>query len=83
MTTPFRQRPDEGPALTTSDAVHDAIHQMVRQFADPMAWLRELVQNALDADTATIDVRLDYQPDRANDRGTLLASVIDDGRGMD
>jgi molecular chaperone HtpG len=83
MTTPFRQRPDEGPALTTSDAVHDAIHQMVRQFADPMAWLRELVQNALDADTATIDVRLDYQPDRANDRGTLLASVTDDGRGMD
>lgn len=83
MTSPFRQRPDEGPALTTSDAVHDAIHQMVRQFADPMAWLRELVQNALDAGTTAIDARLDYQPDRAGGRGTLLASVSDDGCGMD
>ena len=49
MTTPFRTRPDDGPQLSASEAVHDAIHQMVRQFADPMAFLRELVQNGLDA----------------------------------
>ncbi len=83
MTTPFRTRPDEGPQLSASEAVHDAIHQMVRQFADPMAWLRELVQNALDAGATSINVHLDYQPDRASDRGALLASVTDDGHGMD
>lgn len=83
MTSPFRQRPEEGPALAASDAVQDAVQQMVRQFADPMAWLRELVQNALDAGATAIDVHLDYQVDRANDRGTLLASVADDGHGMD
>lgn len=83
MTTPFRTRPDEGPQLSASEAVHDAVHQMVRQFADPMAWLRELVQNALDAGATAISVHLDYQPDRVSDRGTLLASVTDDGHGMD
>lgn len=83
MTTPFRTRPDDGPQLSASEAVHDAIHQMVRQFADPMAWLRELVQNALDAGATAISVHLDYQPDRVSDRGTLLASVTDDGHGMD
>jgi molecular chaperone HtpG len=83
MTTPFRARPDEGPQLTTSEAVHDAIHQMVRQFADPMAWLRELVQNSLDAGATGTTVHLDYQADRGADRGVLLASVTDDGHGMD
>jgi hypothetical protein len=83
MTTPFRARPDEGPQLTTNEAVHDAIHQMVRQFADPMAWLRELVQNALDAGATGIMVHLDFQADPGGDRGTLLASVTDDGHGMD
>lgn len=83
MTTPFRTRPDDGPQLSASEAVHDAIHQMVRQFADPMAWLRELVQNALDAGASAISVHLDYQPDRVSDRGALLASVTDDGHGMD
>jgi hypothetical protein len=83
MTTPFRTRPDEGPQLSTSEAVHDAVHQMVRQFADPMAWLRELVQNALDAGATAITVHLDYQADRGADRGTLRASVTDDGSGMD
>ena len=83
MTTPFRTRPDEGPQLSTSEAVHDAVHQMVRQFADPMAWLRELVQNALDAGATAITVHLDYQADRGGDRGTLRASVTDDGSGMD
>ncbi|MDO9016355.1 MAG: ATP-binding protein [Deltaproteobacteria bacterium] len=83
MTTPFRTRPDEGPQLSTSEAVHDAVHQMVRQFADPMAWLRELVQNALDAGATAITVHLDYQADRGSERGTLRASVSDDGSGMD
>lgn len=83
MTTPFRTRPEDGPQLSASEAVHDAVHQMVRQFADPMAWLRELVQNALDAGASAISVHLDYQPDRVSDRGALLASVTDDGHGMD
>lgn len=79
---PFRQRPEDhlGP-LTTDSAVHDAVGQMVRQFADALAFLRELVQNSLDADATAIDVLLDHY---ALDGAPVLeVSVRDDGKGMD
>lgn len=78
--TPFRSPPEAGRApLVATDAVHDAVGQMVRQFADPMAFLRELVQNSLDADAREITVRLEH--DRGTD--TTHVSVRDDGTGMD
>ena len=79
---PFRQRPEDhlGP-LTTDAAVHDAVGQMVRQFADALAFLRELVQNSLDADATAIEVLLDHY---AHDGAPVLeVSVRDDGKGMD
>ena len=48
--SPFRSRPQELEApIAASEDVHEAVGQMVRQFADPMAFLRELVQNGIDA----------------------------------
>jgi molecular chaperone HtpG len=50
---------------------------MVRQFADPYAFLRELIQNGIDARATRLDVRVELQP------GNIGATqVIDDGAGM-
>jgi|LNFM01.1.fsa_nt_gb hypothetical protein len=75
----FRTRADalEAP-ISASDAVKDAVETMVRQFADPMAFYRELVQNSIDAGSTAIDVRLRYD----SDDESLSVSVHDDGCGM-
>ncbi|MBL9103145.1 MAG: ATP-binding protein [Myxococcales bacterium] len=57
--------------------VADALQGLVHQFADPMACFRELVQNAVDAGSAEIDVRFEYVD------GRLVARVDDYGEGMD
>jgi hypothetical protein len=50
---------------------------MVRQFADPYAFARELVQNGIDAGATRIEVTLERGPD-----GLVRTSVGDDGCGM-
>ncbi len=54
------------------------VAEMVRQFADPYAFLRELVQNAIDADATAIEARLELASD-----GQVSFAVSDDGMGMD
>ncbi|MGK3988434.1 ATP-binding protein [Sorangium sp. So ce136] len=49
---------------------------MVQQFADPYAFLRELVQNGMDAGARKIAVRVETLP------GACATSVTDDGCGM-
>ncbi|XYH97445.1 ATP-binding protein [Sorangium sp. So ce1128] len=49
---------------------------MVQQFADPYAFLRELVQNGMDAGARKIAVRVETLP------GACATSVTDDGSGM-
>ncbi len=51
---------------------------LVHQFADPWAFLRELIQNAIDAGTEQIDVRIDHDPAR----GTMVIEFADFGEGM-
>jgi molecular chaperone HtpG len=53
------------------------VADMVRQFADPYAFLRELVQNAVDAGASAIEVRLELTAE-----GASYTSVTDDGSGM-
>lgn len=53
------------------------VADMVRQFADKHAFLRELVQNGIDAGATKIDVTFDR-----DDRGVVRTSVTDDGAGM-
>lgn len=65
-----------GPRDITS--VGDALEGLVHQFADRWAFLRELVQNAIDAGTAELDVRIDHDPAR----GQMTIEVADHGEGM-
>ncbi len=58
--------------------VGDALESLVHQFADPWAFLRELVQNAIDAGTEQIEVRIDH--DEARD--TMVIEFVDFGEGM-
>jgi hypothetical protein len=75
----FRTRADAlEPEIAASEAVKDAVGHMVRQFVDPLAFYRELVQNSIDAGAQRIDVRLRYDTDVE----ALIASVHDDGAGM-
>jgi molecular chaperone HtpG len=55
-----------------------AIAGLVHQFADPWAFLRELVQNSIDAGSPQIDVRIEH--DAA--RGVMTVEVADAGEGM-
>ena len=59
-------------------SVGDALEGLVHQFADPWAFLRELIQNAIDAGSGQIEVRIDH--DEA--RGTMTIEVVDSGEGM-
>lgn len=71
------------PAPIDSDYVDDALELLVNQFADPLSFVRELVQNAIDAGSAEIDVSCELQPEAAGERGTLIIRVDDYGDGMD
>ncbi len=81
--TPFRTGTGDAVAPSgASEVVRDAVSQMVRQFADPLAFYRELVQNSIDAGATGIDVRVSFEREDPN-RGTLRIVVQDDGCGMD
>ena len=56
----------------------DAIEDVIRQFADPMAFLRELVQNALDAGSQEVELRFEYD----HGHQAAVVSVTDWGEGM-
>ncbi|MEZ4382279.1 MAG: ATP-binding protein [Nannocystaceae bacterium] len=57
----------------------DALDALVGQFADPWSFLRELIQNAIDAGSLEIDVFLDHDPAQ----GMTTIEVVDNGEGMD
>ena len=56
-----------------------ALDQLVSQFAQPLAFLRELVQNSLDASTELIEVEVDYD----HEAECCFVRVRDTGVGMD
>jgi len=64
----------EAPAPRDTGIVGD----IIAQFADPLAFYRELVQNAIDAGSSTIEVRLEHD---AVDQ-LMRVSVRDHGEGM-
>lgn len=57
--------------------VDDALQTLVQQFSDPLACLRELVQNSLDAGSRQVDVAFEYTD------GVMCVRVDDYGEGMD
>ena len=54
------------------------VGEVIAQFADPLAFYRELVQNAIDAGSPTVEVKLEHDPD------ARIARVVvrDRGEGM-
>jgi Histidine kinase-, DNA gyrase B-, and HSP90-like ATPase len=72
------------PAVDATPLAAQALDNLVHQFARPLDFLRELVQNALDAGTPRVDVRLEWTPTAADSkRGVLAITVADSGSGMD
>lgn len=61
--------------------IEDALETLVNQFADPMAFFRELIQNSIDAGSPEIDIWLDYEA--TGPSGLLTVQVQDYGEGMD
>ncbi|MCB9524950.1 MAG: ATP-binding protein [Myxococcales bacterium] len=57
--------------------VDDALADLVQQFADPFACLRELIQNSLDAGSPQVDVNVLWAD------GVVTLEVQDYGGGMD
>lgn len=71
---PYRDSRFEAPKAKPEAGIVD---DMVRQFADPYAFLRELVQNGIDAGAKTLAVRIERDID-----GSVRTSIEDDGKGM-
>lgn len=69
---PYRSGKRKRKVEAASDGV---VADLVRQFADPFAFVRELVQNAIDSGATRIDVIAEHD-------GTARLSVVDDGAGM-
>ena len=57
----------------------NALEQLINQFSQPLAFLRELIQNSLDASTSLIEVEVGF--DQGSD--CYLVRVTDNGHGMD
>jgi len=71
----------DGPAL---DLVDDALDNLVNQFARPLDFLRELVQNSMDAGSPRVDVSVCWNPSPTDaSSGVLEVHVQDHGEGMD
>jgi hypothetical protein len=74
---PFRSAPREVGVEAPRD--RGIVGDVVAQFADKLAFYRELVQNAIDAGTQTVDVELRHDAGAA----AMRVVVRDRGEGMD
>ncbi len=71
---PYRERRQERARAPAKSAL--VLRDLVRQFSDPYACLRELVQNSIDAGATCVRVVVEREGD------LLRTSVTDDGAGM-
>ncbi|MES2637872.1 MAG: ATP-binding protein [Myxococcota bacterium] len=77
-TSAGRRKEREGRHVSVGGAAADEVlDSLVQQFSDRYAFIRELIQNSLDAGAARIDVRMAF------DGRELRIEVADDGDGMD
>jgi hypothetical protein len=73
-----RRRERTGKHVSVGGAAADEVlAALVEQFSDRYTFIRELIQNSLDAGAARIDVRMAFA------EGELRVEVQDDGEGMD
>ncbi len=62
------------------DGVDDALDELVNQFSDPLSFLRELVQNAIDAGSHEVEISTSFET--RGDTGVSVIEVADWGGGM-
>ena len=74
-------RPAQQPASDT--LAEQALNNLVNQFARPLDFLRELVQNSIDAGSPRVEVWVQYVPPKSPGPGVLEIHVDDFGEGMD
>ncbi len=77
MDSPYRSAPRGDDVQAPRDT--GIVGEVVSQFADPLAFYRELIQNSIDAGSAAIEVELSYDAGA----GAVRAVVRDRGEGMD
>lgn len=70
---PYRSQTDAPAAAPREGGL---VGDIIGQFADPLAFYRELVQNAIDASSPDVEIELRY------DAGTARVTVRDRGEGM-
>jgi molecular chaperone HtpG len=80
--SPYRTEEREERAEAPRDP--GIVGDVIAQFADPFAFFRELVQNAIDAGTETVEVHLEHDAGASAGAGAgvMRASVRDRGEGM-
>ncbi len=61
----------------------DTLENLVNQFTDPYACLRELIQNSMDAGSTSVSVDFEFKPYETGDKGIMIIHVVDTGEGMD
>lgn len=75
-----KRRRDDASSRVGAD---EALETLVNQFSDPLVFLRELVQNSLDAASTRIDVDFAFEPASDDDgAGLMTITVTDNGEGM-
>ncbi len=62
------------------DGVDDALDELVNQFSDPLSFLRELVQNAIDAGSHEVEIATSFEP--KDEAGVAIIEISDWGGGM-
>lgn len=73
-----RQQAKRGHHVSIAgDPADETLNDLVAQFSDPYAFVRELIQNSIDAGAQRIDIRMQY------DEKMLVVEAVDDGEGMD
>ncbi len=60
----------------------DTLENLVNQFTDPYACLRELIQNSMDAGSESVDVWFEFNPYEDSQRGIAIIHLDDTGEGM-
>ncbi|MBD3239056.1 MAG: hypothetical protein GF331_00615 [Chitinivibrionales bacterium] len=60
----------------------EALTSLVNQFTDPLSFLRELIQNSLDAAGTYIEVQFRHEPSPDSSASMGIIEVVDNGEGM-
>ncbi len=73
-------RSDHSARASATDVPRDQgiVGDIIAQFADPLAFYRELIQNSIDAGSPSVEVKLEYD----HSASVLRVAVRDRGEGM-